>query len=151
MAVKCAEVMALRRAFDVSLPTVEEQWDTVSGQVGSVEPLQEHHVPDTKEVLASVPVGSSTTSATRIVVTERAAAKAGIAEARESLKVTPVAQDPRLRGQIRAMMARPGIEREHRDEFRDLWGPVDELDGNELIAASQWVTDKIAELGVEPF
>jgi len=151
MAVKCAEVMALRRAFDVSLPTVEEQWDTVSGQVGSVEPLQEHHVPDTKEVLASVPVGSSTTSATRIVVTERATAKAAIAEARESLKVTPVAQDPRLRGQIRAMMARPGIEREHRDEFRDLWGPVDELDGNELIAASQWVTDKIAELGVEPF
>lgn len=27
MAVKCAEVMALRRAFDVSLPTIEERWD----------------------------------------------------------------------------------------------------------------------------
>jgi hypothetical protein len=151
MAVKCAEVMALRRAFDVSLPTVEEQWDTVSGQVGSVEPLQEHHVPDTKEVLASVPVGSSTTSATRIVVTERVSPKAAIAEARGHLESTKVSPGPRLRGQIRAMMARPGIEREHRDEFRDLWGPVDDLDGNELVAASQWVIDKIAELGVEPF
>ena len=162
MAVKCAEVMALRRAFDVSLPTVEEQWDTVSGQVGSIEPLQQHHVPDTKEQSRGLPTtpesssttsaGSSTTSATSIVVTEREVAKAGIADARESLnKVTPVPQDPQMRGQIRAMMARPGIERKHRDEFRDEWGPVDDLDGKELVAASQWVTDKIAELGVEPF
>ncbi len=154
MAVKCAEVMALRRAFDVSLPTVEEQWDTVSGQVGSIEPLQQHHVPDTKEQsrsLSTTSAGSSTTSAASIVVTEREVAKAGIAEARESLKVTPVPQDPRMRGQIRSMMDRPGIERKHRDEFRDKWGPVDDLDGKELAAASQWVTDKIAELGVEPF
>ena len=154
MAVKCAEVMALRRAFDVTQPTDDLQWDTSSGQVGSFEPLQQHHEPDTKEQsrsLSTTRADSSTTSATRIVVTERAAAKAGIAEARESLKATPVAQDPRLRGQIRSMMDRPGIERKHRDEFRDKWGPVDDLDGKELAAASQWVTDKIAELGVEPF
>jgi hypothetical protein len=35
MAIKVAEVMALRRAFDVAAPTIEEQWDqaAVSGDV----------------------------------------------------------------------------------------------------------------------
>tara|TARA_R110000824_G_scaffold155348_2_gene328068 strand:- start:2055 stop:2870 length:816 start_codon:yes stop_codon:yes gene_type:complete len=46
MAVKCAEVMALRRAFNVALPTIEEQWDTLHDQVGDVVVLQEHHVPE---------------------------------------------------------------------------------------------------------
>ena len=82
---------------------------------------------------------------------DRPRISAAIAEAREHLGSTKVSPGPRLRGQIRAMMARPGIEREHRDEFRELWGPVDDLDGNELVAASQWVIDKIAEHGVEPF
>ena len=44
MAVKCAEVMALRRAFNVALPTIEEQWDTLHDQVGDVVVLQDHHV-----------------------------------------------------------------------------------------------------------
>jgi hypothetical protein len=32
MAVKCAEVASLRRAFDVAIATVEERWDTDAGE-----------------------------------------------------------------------------------------------------------------------
>ena len=38
--------MALRRAFNVALPTIEEQWDRLHDQVGDVVALQEHHVPE---------------------------------------------------------------------------------------------------------
>ena len=144
MAVKCAEVMALRRAFDVSLPTVEEQWDTVSGQVGSVEPLQQHHVPEAKEVAIE-----TATSATSVLETKE------IPTPPPPLPspgfTTKVPKEPRMRGEIRSMMQRPGIEREHRDEFRDKWGPVDELTGTKLANARLWVDDKVTELGVEPF
>ncbi|MDP6946021.1 MAG: hypothetical protein QF464_17870, partial [Myxococcota bacterium] len=64
MAVKCAEVMALRRAFDVALPTVEEQWD----RVGDVVALQEHHVP--KEI-PEEPRQRGTTQAQREMIKAR--------------------------------------------------------------------------------
>lgn len=38
MAVKVAEVMALRRAFDVSAPVVEERWDVDASRVVDIEP-----------------------------------------------------------------------------------------------------------------
>ena len=40
MAVKCGEVMSLRRAFAVSMPTREERWDVDPDQVAEVTPEQ---------------------------------------------------------------------------------------------------------------
>ncbi len=144
MAVKCAEVMALRRAFDVSLPTVEEQWDTVSGQVGSVEPLQEHHVPDAKEVETGYNPPPPPPSP-----------KESIAKARESLQALPVVTEiprgPMLRGEIRSLMNQTGVSREHREAFRAVFGPVDEISDKNLEAARDWCLKKVSELGVEPF
>lgn len=155
MAVKCAEVMALRRAFDVSLPTVEEQWDTVSGQVGSVEPLQQHHVPDAKEEFIKAPWKTQTVVVGQTSGGPEIPPVPPLPKAQTPLPApevtTKVPKEPRMRGEIRSMMQRPGIEREHRDEFRDKWGPVDELTGTKLANARLWVDDKVTELGVEPF
>lgn len=133
MAVKCAEVMALRRAFDVSLPTVEEQWDTVVDKV---------------EVASSTPA--------KVEVTPPPlppSPKAAIEKARESLQpgtvVTKIKAGEGERMQIRSRMTAPGVTREMRDEFRDKFGPVDDLTYPTLDEALEWVKDRTAE--VEPF
>jgi|TARA_R110000824_G_scaffold218269_4_gene404810 hypothetical protein len=132
MAVKCAEVMALRRAFDVSLPTVEEQWDTVSGQVGSVEPLQEHHVPDPKEIEEIPP--------------------AEIVKAKHTLSSDPTREeleDHRDRGYIVARMNNAGVSGQVRSDFRSKFGHPDELSGTLMHEARLWVDQATPD--VEPF
>ena len=137
MAVKCAEVMARRRAFDVSLPTVEEQWDTVSGQVGSVEPLQEHHVPDSKEIAA---------------VEEIPPAAAEIAKVRRTLSSDPTREeleDHRDRKYIVNRMNLPEVPGKVRSEFRAKYGHPDELSGALMHEARLWVDEATPD--VEPF
>ena len=142
MAVKCAEVMALRRAFDVSLPTVEEQWDTVSGQVGNVEPLQEHHVPAAKEippVPPPPPVPPSTPNKQ-------------VAEARAALNhdlTRGELEDVRDRSFIVTRMNLPDVKGSLRSEFKSMFGHPDELTGDTMHQARIWVEK--ATVGVEPF
>ena len=139
MAVKCAEVMALRRAFDVSLPTVEEQWDTVSGQVGSVEPLQEHQVPDAKEIPPPPPPKGPSS-------------KDNIAKARSALRSTPTREevdDHRDRGYIISQMNHPDVEGALRSEFKAKFGHPDELSGSLLREARLWAEEATAD--IEPF
>lgn len=46
MAIKCAEVMALRRAFDVSLAAREERWDVDDGEVVEAKEIESRSVGD---------------------------------------------------------------------------------------------------------
>jgi len=142
MAVKCAEVMALRRAFDVSLPTVEEQWDTVSGQVGSVEPLQEHHVAAAKEIPPPPPPPPPPISrpGNEQIAKARAALQTGT---REEL------EDTRDRKYIISQMNLPDVEGSLRSEFKSKFGHPDELSGSLMHEARLWVEK--ATVKVEPF
>ena len=130
---KCAEVLSLRRAFDVSLPTVEERWDTPP------EPVKEIRESDVAEAFAPPPPPPTP--------------KASIEKARESLqpdttvtKVQPVTADHR---EIRSRMTAPGVTREMRDEFKGIFGNVDNLTYPELDDALAWVKDRTAK--IEPF
>jgi hypothetical protein len=50
---------------------------------------------------------------------------------------------------IRSQMTAGGVTRELRDEFRDKFGPVDNLTAPLAAEALKWVEDRTAE--VEPF
>ena len=143
MAVKCAEVMALRRAFDVSLPTVEEQWDTVASSMSAT---------TFEEPAASAPPPPPPTP-TKSPPPQPPSTKAAIEKARESLQpgtvVTKVKAGQGERTQIRSRMTAPGVTREMRDEFKDKFGPLDDLTHPDLDPALQWVKDRTSE--VEPF
>ena len=144
MAVKCAEVMALRRAFDVSLPTVEEQWDTVSGQVGSVEPLQQHQVPDAKEIPPPPPPPPL-----KVV---SSAAKDEIAKARSTLRGNASREemeDHRDRGYIIARMNHPDVAGSLRSDFKAKFGHPDDLSGALMGEARVWVEKATSD--IEPF
>lgn len=120
MAVKCAEVMALRRAFDVSLPTVEEQWDSVAAPPAAEKPA------------ASVPPPPPPPTP-----------KESLEKAREALQ--PPEPEPAGRFErevIRRRMTADGVDRELRDEFRSKFGPVDGLSGTLLGEATKWVQDR---------
>ena len=143
MAVKCAEVMSLRRAFDVSLPTVEEQWDTVSGQVGSVEPLQEHHVPDAKEIPPPPPPKVVSSSAGAEIAKARSVLAGTDKPTREDM------EDHRDRGWIITRMNHPNVEGSLRAEFKSQFGHPDELSGDSLWGARTWVEEATSH--IEPF
>jgi len=159
MAVKCAEVMALRRAFDVSLPTVEEQWDTVSGQVGSVEPLQEHHVAAAKEIpppppppVTPVPSLSRSASKKEDSPVSPSTTKDQIGKARAALRSNASREeleDDRDRRYIVSQMNHPDVEGSLRSEFKAKFGHPDELSGSVMHEARLWVEKATAD--IEPF
>ena len=129
MAVKCAEVMSLRRAFDVSLPTVEERWDSPP------EPVKEIRESEVAAAFAPPPTP-----------------KAAIEKAREALQPDPVVtkvQGTAAQREIRSRMTAPGVTREMRDEFKNDFGPVDNLTPPLTDEALQWVKDRTSE--IEPF
>jgi len=126
MAVKCAEVMALRRAFDVSLPTVEEQWDSVAAQVPAA--VSENYVPDIPRTPVEGPI-------------------TGLQAAPNPVKV--VKADAKGRLHIKTRMNHPEVGGELRSKFRDKFGSPEELTGNLLGEALIWVEEQTSEL--EPF
>ena len=126
MAVKCAEVMALRRAFDVALPTIEEQWDTHSTQVGDPVVLQEHQVPedDLDENLD--------------ILDDQDAHNAGVTKAKDSVRSL-------IKSRLNSDAALG-----RRDEFRQRYGHPDTLPDDLVNDAWEWVKT-VTDQSMEPF
>ena len=133
MAVKCAEVMALRRAFDVSLPTVEEQWDQVAPRV--MESIPEPPLPPSRAVVESLEDPG--------IVEETVPPPAP----QEHVKVIKVENQDRLH--LKNRMNHPEVDGKLRSSFREKFGDPNKLTGSLLREANVWVEEQTKDL--EPF
>ena len=80
MAVKVGEVMSLRRAFDVSLPTAEERWDVEAPELPAARPSLAERVAERREALLDTTAESTDAPGPSVGATEACGAPSPFGE-----------------------------------------------------------------------